>query len=125
MATGPKFASATAPVPASERIVISVDAMGGDLGPAAVVAGLADSMAQHPQMDAILHGDEAVLAPLLARHAILANRCTLRHAARVVTMEDKPAQVMRHGTGTSMWGTIDSVKDGEHRQRCPAAIPAR
>jgi phosphate acyltransferase len=113
MATGPKFESATAPVPASERIVISVDAMGGDLGPAAVVAGLADSMAQHPQMDAILHGDEAVLAPLLARHAILANRCTLRHAARVVTMEDKPAQVMRHGTGTSMWGTIDSVKDGE------------
>jgi glycerol-3-phosphate acyltransferase PlsX len=87
--------------------------MGGDNGPAAVVAGLADSMAQHPQMAAILHGDEATLAPLVARYPILTNRCTLRHADRVVTMHDKPAQVMRHGMGTSMWGAIDSVKEGE------------
>jgi glycerol-3-phosphate acyltransferase PlsX len=113
MAIGLNSVSATAPVPASERVVISVDAMGGDRGPAAVVAGLADSMAQHPLLMAILHGDEAVLAPLVARHPILVNRCTLRHAERVVTMADKPAQVMRHGAGTSMWSTIDSVKDGE------------
>lgn len=109
MAPGPESASATA----LERVVISVDAMGGDRGPAAVVAGLADSMTAHPHMAAILHGDEAVLAPLIARHPILAERCTLRHAPRVVTMEDKPAQVMRHGMGTSMWSAIDSVKEGE------------
>lgn len=87
--------------------------MGGDNGPAAVVAGLADSMALHPQMDAVLHGDEGVLAPLVARYPILKDRCTLRHADRVVTMHDKPGQVMRHGAGTSMWGAIDSVKEGE------------
>ncbi|MBA3911505.1 MAG: phosphate acyltransferase PlsX [Rhodobacter sp.] len=109
MATGPESASA----PASERVVISVDAMGGDRGPAAVVAGLADSLAQHPRMDAILHGDEAVLRPLMARHADLSARVTLRHAERVVTMHDKPAQIMRHGQGTSMFSTIDAVKDGE------------
>jgi phosphate acyltransferase len=87
--------------------------MGGDRGPAAVVAGLADSLAEHPRLDVILHGDEAVLKPLLSRHAELSTRVTLRHAERVVTMEDKPAQVMRHGQGTSMWSTIDAVKDGE------------
>lgn len=109
MATGPESASATA----SERVVISVDAMGGDRGPAAVVAGLVDSITQHPRLDVILHGDEATLRPLLARQPQLASRVTLRHAERVVTMEDKPAQVMRHGQGTSMWSTIDAVKDGE------------
>jgi phosphate acyltransferase len=87
--------------------------MGGDRGPAAVVAGLADSIAEHPRLDVIVHGDEAVLRPLLARHPDLASRVTLRHADRVVTMEDKPAQIMRHGQGTSMWSTIDAVKDGE------------
>jgi phosphate acyltransferase len=87
--------------------------MGGDRGPAAVVAGLADSLAEHPRLDVILHGDEAILRPLVARHADLSSRITLRHAERVVTMEDKPAQVMRHGQGTSMWSTIDAVKDGE------------
>jgi glycerol-3-phosphate acyltransferase PlsX len=109
MATGPESASATA----FERVVISVDAMGGDRGPAAVVAGLVDSLAQHPRMDVILHGDEAALRPLLARHADLSARITLRHAERVVTMQDKPAQVMRHGQGTSMFSTLDAVKDGE------------
>ncbi len=87
--------------------------MGGDRGPAAVVAGLVDSLAEHPRLDVILHGDEAVLKPLLSRHAELSSRVTLRHAERIVTMEDKPAQVMRHGQGTSMWSTIDAVKDGE------------
>jgi phosphate acyltransferase len=87
--------------------------MGGDRGPAAIVVGLVDSIAQHPRLDVILHGDEAVLTPLLSRHPELSSRVTLRHASRVVTMEDKPAQVMRHGQGTSMWSTIDAVKDGE------------
>jgi glycerol-3-phosphate acyltransferase PlsX len=109
MATGPTSVSATA----AERVVISVDAMGGDRGPAAVVAGLVDSLAQHDRLDVIVHGDEAVLQPLLARHPALAARVTLRHAARVVTMEDKPSQVMRHGQGTSMWSAIDSLREGQ------------
>ncbi len=101
------------PAPAGERIVISVDAMGGDKGPAAVVAGLVASVARLPDLDVLLHGDESRVGPLLAREATLRGRVTLRHAERVVTMEDKPAQVMRHGQGTSMWATIDAVREGE------------
>ncbi len=96
-----------------QRIVISVDAMGGDKGPATVVAGLVKSATKLPDAAFILHGDEAILRPLLARHAHLAPRIDLRHAPRVVTMTDKPSQVMRHGEGTSMWGCIDSIKNGE------------
>ncbi len=101
------------PSPGEPRIVLSVDAMGGDRGPAAVVAGLvicADDMAD---ADFILHGDEGELAKLLARQPTLKGRVTIQHAARVVTMQDKPSQVMRHGQGTSMWGCIDSVRSGE------------
>ena len=93
--------------------VISVDAMGGDQGPAAVVAGLALSAGALPGVSFLLHGDEAQLAPLLAGYPELTGRVSLRHAARVVTMQDKPSQVMRHGEGTSMWSTIDSVRNGE------------
>jgi len=109
MALGPESVSA----PATARVVISVDAMGGDRGPAAVVAGLVESMAQHHRLDVILHGDEAVLAPLLARHPDLSDRITLRHAERIVSMQDKPSQVMRHGQGTSMWSTIDALRASE------------
>ena len=100
-------------VSGANRIVISVDAMGGDRGPVAIVAGLALSAAALPDAGFILHGDEVQLAPLLARQPALSGRVTLRHAPRVVTMTDKPSQVMRHGEGTSMWSTIESVKRGE------------
>jgi glycerol-3-phosphate acyltransferase PlsX len=95
-----------------ERLVLSIDAMGGDLGPVAVVAGLAICAAQMGDADFILHGDEGELTKLLARHPALQGRVSLNHAARVVTMHDKPSQVMRHGQGTSMWGCIDSVRSG-------------
>lgn len=94
-------------------VVLSIDAMGGDLGPAAVVAGLSICATSMPDANFILHGDEAELTKLLARHPALQAKVTIQHAARVVTMDDKPSQVMRHGQGTSMWGCIDSVRAGE------------
>ncbi|MCV2868637.1 phosphate acyltransferase PlsX [Defluviimonas sp. WL0002] len=95
------------------RIVISVDAMGGDRGPAAVVAGLALSVAEHPDIDFLLHGSESELAPLLARRPGLKGRVRLVHAEDVVRMEDKPSQVLRTGSKTSMWSTIEAVRAGE------------
>lgn len=92
-------------------IVISVDAMGGDKGPAAVVAGVCASLREHPDMHVLLHGNENEVAPLLAQSG-LEGRITLRHAEGVVTMDDKPSQVMRHGQKTSMWATIDAVREG-------------
>lgn len=95
------------------RVVISVDAMGSDRGPSAVVAGMVLSAQANPAIAFLLHGDEAILRPLVDRRRELRDRCIIRHAPRSVTMDDKPAQVMRHGEGTSMWGAIDSVKNGE------------
>ena len=97
----------------TSRIVISVDAMGGDKGPAAVVAGLVASAAKNPDVAFVVHGDEAELTRLIQRHQTLQGRCAIRHAPRVVTMDDKPSQVMRHGEGTSMWSCVESVKQGE------------
>lgn len=87
--------------------------MGGDHGPSVVVAGLFRSADAHPDVQFLVHGDEAQLAPLLARRPDLSARIGLVHAARVVTMLDKPSQVMRHGQGTSMWSAIDSLRDGK------------
>jgi len=100
------------PEQGAARTVISLDAMGGDRGPAAVVAGLVDSAQADSALHFILHGDEGILRPLLARHPQIADRVEIRHAPRTVTMHDKPSQVMRSGAGTSMWSTIDSVKSG-------------
>lgn len=94
-------------------MVISVDAMGGDRGPSVVVAGMAESAARNPEIRFIVHGREDELRRLIGRRKALAGRCDIRHAAEVVTMEDKPSQVVRKGQATSMWSALESVRGGE------------
>ncbi|MEE9389253.1 MAG: phosphate acyltransferase PlsX [Paracoccaceae bacterium] len=95
------------------RTIISVDAMGGDHGPAAVVAGIALSAAKHPEIGFILHGVSDELTPLVKRKPTLENRVEIRHTPDVITMDDKPSQAMRNGQGSSMWSTIEAVKNGD------------
>src|SRR6201746_638792 len=87
--------------------------MGGDAGPGIVVAALLKSIQRPTEVRFLLHGDEAQLNALLARHTKLKNRVTVRHAPGRVTMEDKPSHVLRRGKDTSMWHTINCVKDGD------------
>lgn len=99
----------SAPNPAN---VLSVDAMGGDNGPATVVAGLSKFLGKIPEAHVILHGPEAELAPLLNKHNI-SSRVTIRDAQDVVKMTDKPSHVLRHGKKTSMWSSIEAVRNHE------------
>ncbi len=92
--------------------VISIDAMGGDQGPAVIIAGMAKSVAKNPNLRFILHGRKAELEPLIKRRK-LQDCVEIRDAADVVSMDEKPSHVMRHGKKTSMWSSIESVRDGE------------
>lgn len=91
--------------------VLSVDAMGGDMGPATVVAGLSKFLAKTPEAKAIIHGPEAELKPLLSKHSI-ADRVTIHDASEVVEMTDKPKVAFRKGDTTSMWSSIEAVRSG-------------
>ncbi len=95
------------------RTIISVDAMGGDLGPAAVVAGLARAAHHNPDIGFIISGDQPELERLIAKKKALQGRCEIRHTEEVVVMTDKPSQVMRRGTKTSMWSAVSAVKAGD------------
>jgi glycerol-3-phosphate acyltransferase PlsX len=87
--------------------------MGGDAGPGVVLAALARSIVRHPSVRFLLHGDEALLKPLLARRAKLRARAEVRHSAERVRMEEKPSQALRRGRNTSMWRALESVAKNE------------
>ena len=93
-------------------VVLSVDAMGGDRGPAVVVAGLAIAARRNPQLRFLLHGPHGELSKLVEKRG-LSSVVDIRDAQGVVSMEDKPSHVMRHGKDTSMWSTLDAVRAGE------------
>ena len=97
----------------TRALTVSIDAMGGDAGPGVVVSALLKTIQRHSDVQFILHGDEAQLKPLLARQPKLKDRATVRHAPGRVSMEDKPSHVLRRGKDTSMWRTIQCLKDGD------------
>ena len=97
----------------AQKTVLSVDAMGGDKGPAPVIAGIAESAKKNKDLHFILHGPKQELTSLLNRRKVLDGRCEIRNADETVSMKDKPSHVMRHGKGTSMWSALESVRNGE------------
>lgn len=96
-----------------DKVVISVDAMGGDRGPAVVVAGVADAARKNSNIRFILHGPAKELSRLVARRKGLTEVCDIRDAPDVVTMSDRPSQIIRNAQGTSMWSAIESVRAKE------------
>jgi glycerol-3-phosphate acyltransferase PlsX len=99
----------------TEPMIISVDAMGGDLGASAVVEGIGHALKRWPERKAryLVHGDESELAPLLAAHPEVAAIVEVRHTDTCVQMTDKPSEAVRRARGSSMWNAIQSVKTGE------------
>jgi len=97
----------------ARALTVSIDAMGGDAGPGTVVSALLKTLQRHTDVDFILHGDEAVLKKLVDRQPKLKARARIEHASATVSMEDKPSHVLRRGKDTSMWHTIECVKDGK------------
>jgi glycerol-3-phosphate acyltransferase PlsX len=93
--------------------VLSIDAMGSDQGPAAVIGGVAISADKNPALRFILHGNRPEIERLVERKRGLADRCEIRHADGVVTMDAKPSLVVRQGKDTSMWSCIEAVRSGE------------
>jgi glycerol-3-phosphate acyltransferase PlsX len=67
---------------------ISLDAMGGDQGPAVVVPGAAIALDRHPDVSFLLFGDQARIAPHLE-------------------------QAVRRGRSSSMWLALDAVQKHE------------
>ena len=94
------------------KVTLAIDAMGGDRGPSAVVAGISRSAKKNPHVHFIVFGDADVLEPLIERRRWLRDRVTLRATTGVVTMDEKPSQAMRRAD-TSMRGAIDAVRDGD------------
>ena len=98
----------------TDTITLSVDAMGGDNAPRAVLHGAHLLLQEHENARFLFHGRQELIAPLLEEFPALKAVSTVRHCDIVIAMDEKPSQALRKGRGTSsMWMAIQAVKDGE------------
>ena len=95
-------------------ITLSLDAMGGDAGPAVVLAGAEIVLGRRDDLKFMVYGEAPVVEPLLAEYSRVRDASTFVHCDISVQMDDKPSQALRRGRWkSSMWRSIQAVRDGE------------
>lgn len=92
---------------------IAIDAMGGDSGPPAMIAGAAAAWRRRPDLSFLLFGDEGAIRVQLDQYPDLADACEIRHRDDVIAGTEKPSQALRRARTTSMGGAVAAVKEGE------------
>jgi len=92
-------------------VKIAVDAMGGDLAPAAAVEG-ALRAARDYNLEVLLVGRTPVIAPLLEKDGPVPRGIEIVEAPDVVEMHDEPAQAVRRKKGASLVVCAELVREG-------------
>ncbi len=96
--------------PLSQTVVIAVDAMGGDHGPAVTVPAVAAFLQDYPDARVQLYGQPALLRGLGPDRT---GRLSLVECSQRVERDDRPAQAVRHKRDSSMWRALQAVAEGE------------
>jgi glycerol-3-phosphate acyltransferase PlsX len=97
----------------SDRLVIALDAMGGDRAPEVVVEGAEIARERFPDIRFLMFGDQPRLEMLVQSHPKLAAVTDYRHTTEVVSNEDKPSIALRSARESSMRLAINAVRDGD------------
>lgn len=97
----------------ARELRIALDVMGGDHGPATVIAGAEMARARTPHIRYILFGREAEMSPCLDAYPKLRAAARLVPVEQVVLATDKPSQALRRSRDSSMGQAIQAVKNGE------------
>ena len=93
------------------EIIIAIDAMGGDLGPIAVINGAFQASKKIPKIKFIFFGNKIEIAPLLKKKKIL-NISEIVHTHQIITNDIKPIDALRKFRKSSMFKATESVKSG-------------
>jgi glycerol-3-phosphate acyltransferase PlsX len=91
---------------------IAIDAMGGDIGPAVMIAGMARARRKDRSLRFEVFGDESQIAPQLEKHQALADAVAVHHCTDAIHASEKPSQAIRRAKTTSMGLSINAVKEG-------------
>ena len=105
----------------SQNFTIALDAMGGDYGPSVVVPAALKVLAETPNLNIILVGDEGTLTMELTSHKRQSDsRLVIQHASQQVAMDEKPSIALRTKKDSSMRVAINLVKE-DKAQACVSA----
>jgi glycerol-3-phosphate acyltransferase PlsX len=86
--------------------------MGGDTGPAAMIAGASRALRKDSSLQFTFFGDERAVGAEIERNLNLRSKISIVHSPEAIAASEKPSQAIRRARTTSMGMAINAVKEG-------------
>ena len=102
----------------TDKVVLALDAHGGDFGPAVTIPAALDVLAMHVNLEILLCGIREEIAPLLTKFESephLKNSFERLHtidAVHALPPDARPVAALRRGKGSSLWLALEQVANG-------------
>ena len=96
----------------SSKLIIAIDAMGGDKAPKSIIGGMAQAQARHADVSFLVYGDTKKIKPFLNKRKSLLKITEIIHTEDYVLPNEKPSQTIKRKSTTSMGLAIESVSKG-------------
>ncbi len=98
---------------ATEKITISLDAMGGDNAPVNEVAGAIETVRSNDGINITLVGKAGIINEELKKFSYDSSRIKVHNADDVITMDESPTEAIRKKPGSSLVSGLKLCKTGE------------
>lgn len=96
----------------SRPIHVALDLMSGDKGPAPIIEAGINCLRRYPELSLTMVGKSEVVAPVSHTYSDLSSRLFVQEAPDVITMDQRPSQVLRSRSRSSMSVALELVRDG-------------
>ena len=95
----------------SNKVKIAVDAMGGDKSPKKIINGIEISLKKNTENYFYLFGDKNLLNKEISQTQLVANHSEIIDTKDVIADEESPLSAAKRGKESSMWKSIESLKE--------------
>tara|TARA_Y100000590_G_scaffold209115_1_gene236926 strand:+ start:4643 stop:5650 length:1008 start_codon:yes stop_codon:yes gene_type:complete len=96
-----------------ERVKIAIDAMSGEDAPKKIIEGIKISLKSNNENFFYLYGKQDLLTNEISKDKILERSCKIINADEIILDRESPLTAAKRGKNSSMWKSIESLKNNE------------
>ena len=95
------------------KVKIAIDAMGGENSPKKIIEGIEISLKTNKENFFYLYGKKNLLEKEIEKKQSIHNYCEIIHAEDIILDDESPLTGAKKSKETSMWKTIEALKEGK------------
>lgn len=97
----------------TDKVIIALDAMGGDYAPVETVHGAVDAVAEHPEIKVLLVGKQDKIEKELQKYSYNKENIEVVNATEIIEMGEVPTKAIREKKDSSLVVAMKLVHDGQ------------